>query len=90
MKKIAVNFGDITNEVIEAIAKAHPQGFIESDIISFSSHSNMEMEDRVKLIINEKVYLIKKSIINDLSTQRYEEDYFSLLANEDVNGDVDL
>ena len=88
MKKIAVNFEDITNEVIEAIAKEYPQGFIESDIISFSSNLNTKMEDRVKLIVNEKLYLIKKAIINDVLTLRYEEGYFSSLS--DIHEDVDI
>ena len=81
MKKIDVNFDYITNEVIEVIAKAHPQSFIESDIISFGSNLNMEMEDRVRLIINEKLYLIKKAIINDVLTLRYEEGYFGSLSD---------
>ncbi len=89
MKKIAVNFEDITTEVINELAKQYPCGFVESDIISFSSF-NDELEDRVKLIFNETVYLIKKSTIEDWATYRYEEGYFKSMGNEGEQKDADL
>lgn len=89
MKKIAVDFDDITNEVMVAIAKQYPQGFVESDIVSFSSF-NGELEDRVKLLLNETVYLIKKSTIEDWSSPRYEEGYFKSLGDEEEQQDADL
>lgn len=89
MKNIDVNFEDITNELIETIAKKYPQGFVESDVISFSSF-NGELEDRVKLIFNETVFLIKKSTIEDWSAHRYEEGYFRSLGNGEEQEDADL
>ena len=89
MKKITVNFEDITTEVVQAIAKQYPQGFIESDIVSFSG-LNDAMEDRVKLLLNETVYLIKKSAIEDWSVNRYEEGYFKTFGNEEEQEDADL
>lgn len=89
MKKIAVDFEDITNEVMVAIAKQYPQGFVESDIVSFSSF-NGELEDRVKLLHHETVYLIKKSTIEDWSTHRYEEGYFRSLGIDQEQQDADL
>jgi len=89
MKKIPVNFEDITLEIIEAIAKKYPQGFVESDIVSFG-HYNAELEDRVKLILNDTVYLVKKSAIEDWSSYRYEDGYFGSMGNEREQQDADL
>ena len=89
MKKVAVNFENITTEIMQAIAKQYPQGFIESDIVSFSSF-NDALEDRVKLLLNETVYLIKKSVIEDWSIYKYEEGYFKTFGNEDEQEYVDL
>lgn len=88
MKKIAIDFEDITNEVMLAIAKQYPQGFVQSDIVSFSSF-NGEFEDRVKLQLNDTVYLIKKSTIEDWTYPRYEEGYFKSLG-DDEQQDADL
>jgi hypothetical protein len=89
MKKIAVNFEDITTEVVQAIAKQYPQVFIESDIVSFSG-INDALEHSVKLLLNETVYIIKKSAIVDWSTNRYEEGYFKTFGNEEEQEDADL
>lgn len=89
MKKIAIDFEDITNEVMEAIAKQYPQGFVESDVVRFSNF-NGELEDRVKLILDDAVYLIKKSTIEDWSAHRYEDGYFKTQGNEEEQEDADL
>ena len=89
MKKIEVNFDDITQEVMNALAKQYPQGFMESDIVSFS-HLNSELEDRIKLIIGDTSYLVKKSIIEDWASAKYEEGYFKSSADDDPPSDVDI
>ena len=80
---------DITNEVMETIAKQYPQGFVESDIVRFSSF-NGELEDRVKLILHDAVYLIKKASLEDWAAHRYEAGYFKTLGNEEEQEDADL
>lgn len=88
MKKIDVNFEDITQEVVDAIAKKYPQGFVESDVISFSHFSNV-MEDRIKIMVGEAVYLVKKSIIEEWEVAKYEDGYFKSLNTDDPTSDVD-
>lgn len=89
MKRIEVNFEDITQEVIDAIAKQYPQGFLDSDIISFS-HFNSELEDRIKLSIGDTSYLVKKSIIEDWAAAKYEAGYFKSSDDEDPSSDADV
>lgn len=88
MKKIEVNFNDITQEVIDAITMQYPQGFVESDIISFA-HLNNAMEDRIKIKVGEVLYLVKKSVIEDWEGAKYEDGYFKSLNTEDPTSDVD-
>ncbi len=89
MKRIEVNFEDITQDIIDAIAKQYPQGFLDSDIVSFS-HLNNELEDRIKLIIGDTSYLVKKSTIEDWEAAKYEEGYFKSPNEEDLASDADI
>ena len=88
MKKIEVNFDDITQNVIDVLARKYPKGFLDSDIISFS-HLTNELEDRVKLTIGDTVYLVKKSTIEDWDAARYESGYFNKLNTDDPSTDAD-
>jgi len=89
MKKVAVDFKNLTPEVIEAIAKAYPEGFIDSDVISFTN-VDIEMEDRVKVILNDKVFLIKKTLIEDAISDKFDDDYFSSLSKGEEDCDAEF
>lgn len=89
MKKITVDFQSITFEVIEGIAKKYPQGFIESDVVRFG-HTNLGMEDSVELVLNDTLYLIEKSVAEEVIALRYEEGYFAAVQNDKEQQDLDL
>ncbi len=73
-KKITVNFENINDELLKEIAKAYPEGFINSDVISFSDVDS-KMEDRIKIVLENSVYLIKKSSLENIESSDYENEY---------------
>ncbi|WP_027395117.1 hypothetical protein [Aquimarina latercula] len=85
MKKITVNFENINNELLKEIAKAYPNGFIESDVISFSD-VDPKMEDRVKVVLENSMYLIKKSTLEDSESSNFDNEYFESFTKEKDKG----
>lgn len=93
MKKVVVDFKSITPELLEEIVKVYPHGFSDADIISFNN-VNDEIDYRVKIILNDTLYMIKKSsllkTLNDRFDDKFDEDYFSSLRNDDENCDAEF
>lgn len=89
MKKIDVDFQDVTEEMIRAFAKAFPNEFVESDVIRLAN-IDQEMEDRVKLVIDDALFLIKKSYLDDAMIDKFDRDYFKSLPREDESCDAEF
>ena len=93
MKKVAVDFKFLTPELLESIVKAYPHGFTDTDVISFTNVNN-EVEHRVKVILNDTLFLIKKNSLSKMLDERHEdkfdEDYFSSLPKDDENCDAEF
>jgi hypothetical protein len=88
MKKIDIEFNDVTPELIAAITKAYPYGFADNDVMTFK-HVDEEMEDRVKIIFNDTLFLIKKSLLDEVAVSKFDADYFKSLPRENENWDAE-
>lgn len=93
MRKIAVDFMDLTPEIIDEIVKVYPQGFGETDMVSFTNVDD-EIDHRIKVKLNGTLFMIKKSALdkhlNDQFGDKYDEDYFSNLRNDDESCDAEF
>ena len=89
MKKVEVDFKYLNPETIKALAKACPHGFAESEVISFTE-VDKDMGDRIKIILNDTLFLINKTNLEDAVLSTFDEDYFSSLPREDENCDAEF
>jgi len=88
MKKINIEFQDVTPELIVAIANAYPKGFADNDVLTFKQVDE-EMEDRVKIILNDTLFLIKKSFLDEAGISKFDTDYFRSLPRGDESCDAE-
>lgn len=86
MKKIDVDYEYLTTDLLRKVALAYPEGFKEQDVIVLSEVSS-QLEDRIKVVLDNKIFLIKKSLM-DNSPDTFDDDYFKLLGKE-PEGDSD-
>ncbi len=82
MKKMAIDFKYLNQEMINAIAMIYKDGFRESDVISFSE-VDKEMEGRVKLIIKDTIFFVKEELVKDVLDGRFDEDFLKPDIDED-------
>lgn len=82
MKKVTVDFSDLSTEVIKAVALIYKDGFKQSDVIRFSE-VDKEMDDRVKVILNNTLFLIKMEYANDIISGVYNDDTFMIPTKDD-------
>ncbi|MDD7885045.1 hypothetical protein [Flavivirga sp. 57AJ16] len=87
MKKVKVDFSYLDPEVIKAVALTYKKGFKESDVIRFSEVEK-EMEDRVKIIINDTLFLIKMASVNNIINDVY-DDSFLIPPNDNIDCEGD-
>lgn len=88
MKKVAIDYKYLNNEIVKAIAKAYPNGFVDSDVITFSE-VDKEMEDRIKVELEGVLFLIKRSELEDKMSDKFDDDYFSSLREYDESCDAE-
>ncbi|RDY58602.1 hypothetical protein [Flagellimonas nanhaiensis] len=82
MKKIDVDYEYLTADLLKRIAQVNPEGFKEHDVIVLSEVDS-ELEDRIKVVLDNKVFLIKKSLVETLP-DTFDDEYFkSLKENQE-------
>lgn len=93
MRKVAVDFMDLTPEIIDEIVKVYPQGFGENDMVSFTEVDG-ELDHRIKVKLNGMLFMIKKgNLEKELNNQfgdKYDDDYFSNLRKDDESCDAEF
>ncbi|PCE63000.1 hypothetical protein [Sediminicola luteus] len=77
MEHVNIDFGFLDKELIQAIKAVYPEGFNEYDVISFSSTTG-QTEDRVRLVVKDKVLLLKKSVAQEFP-EIFDDAYFEEL-----------
>jgi len=94
MRKVAVDFKNLTPEIIDEIIKVYPQGFAETDMISFTSVDG-EIENCIKVIVDDTLFMIKKEVLkkvliaDDRFDDKFDEEYFSSLPKGDESCDAE-
>ncbi|WP_420321400.1 hypothetical protein [Flagellimonas sp.] len=80
MKKIDIDYEYLTADLLRKVALAHPEGFKEQDVIVLSEVSS-QLEDRIKVVLDNKVFLIKKSLVENLP-DTFDDEYFKSLGGD--------
>ncbi|WP_431129415.1 hypothetical protein [Flagellimonas flava] len=80
MKKVNIDYEYLTADLLRRVAAAYPDGFKENDVIVFSEVET-ELEDRVKIVLDNKVYLVKKSLVENLP-DTFDDEYFKSIGGE--------
>jgi len=88
MKKVKVDFRYVTPELVSKIVTAYPKGFLNSDVITFSRAASEDIE-MVKLEIDDVLYVIKKSAIDD-AAELFDDNYFSSLYTKEESCDAEF
>ncbi|GAA4273128.1 hypothetical protein U6A24_07620 [Aquimarina gracilis] len=88
MEKVKVDFRYLTPELVSKIVAAYPNGFANSDVMTFACAANEDIE-MIKLEIDDTLYLIKKSAIDD-AAELFDDNYFSSLQRKDEACDAEF
>jgi hypothetical protein len=72
MKRIIVNYQNLTPEIFKLLKKKYPDGYSDSDVISFKNAKD-ETIKAVEVRTMETIYLVKISKQLSQSFENYEE-----------------
>ena len=88
MKNVSIDYSYLTIDLLKAVAKAYPDGFKENDVIRLSE-VNSELKNRIKVVLNDTVFLIKEADLNKENHDLFDDDYFDIVKNDELNRDGD-
>jgi len=82
MKRVIVDFKKLTQNVLDLLIDKYPDGYSDSDIISFRNAHN-ELIEAVEVSTDDTIYLVKVSV---KLAERMEDES----ADDDDKGDDDI
>jgi hypothetical protein len=76
MKRIIVDYNKLNTEILDLLVEKFPDGYDDSDIISFRNSIGEQIE-AVEIRIDETIYLVKIGKKLQQAIKEYEEDHFN-------------
>lgn len=73
MKRVIVDYAKLTNEILNLLVDKFPDGYDDSDIISFKNAKN-ELVEAVEVRTEDTIYLVKVSTKLADRIENYDED----------------
>ena len=73
MKRVIVDYAKLTNEILNLLVDKFPDGYDDSDIISFENAKN-ELVEAVEVRTEDTIYLVKVSTKLADRIENYDED----------------
>lgn len=73
MKRVIVDYGKLTNEILNLLVEKFPDGYDDSDIIRFRNAKN-ELIEAVEVRTDDTIYLVKVSTKLSDRIENYDED----------------
>ena len=73
MKRVIVDYAKLTNEILTLLVEKFPDGYDDSDIISFKNAKN-ELVEAVEVRTEDTIYLVKVSTKLADRIENYDED----------------
>ena len=86
LKHVIVDFRKLTPEILDLLVKRYPDGYDESQIITFRNHHD-EINEAVEVTTLDTMYLVKVSSKLALTMKNYDVESFDSL-NEDINQEI--
>ena len=87
MKRVIVDYAKLTNEILNLLVEKFPDGYDDSNIISFRNAKN-ELVEAVEVRTDDTIYLVKVSTKLADRIENYDEDDEIILdeAEEPIKG----
>ena len=85
MKRIIVDYNKLNTEILDLLIEKFPDGYDDSDIISFRNAKGEQIE-AIEIRINDTIYLVKIGKKLQQAIKEHEEDNF----NDDYSPTGDL
>ncbi|WP_299432896.1 hypothetical protein [uncultured Maribacter sp.] len=82
LNRVIVDFKKLTPEVLKLLVDRYPDGYDDSDIISFRN-SHGERIDAVEVLTVDTKYLVKISEKLEYTMENYDEDDYEDFDNDD-------
>ena len=86
LKHVIVDFRKLTPEILDLLVKRYPDGYDESQIITFRNHHD-EIIEAVEVTTLDTMYLVKVSSKLALTMKNYDVESFDSL-NEAINQEI--
>ena len=88
LKRVIVDFKKLTPEVLKLLVDAYPDGYGDSDIISFKN-SVGERVECVEVLTNDTKYLVKISSKLEHTMANYDEEDYAEFDSDDPDAVID-
>lgn len=82
LKRVIVDFKKLTPEILALLVARYPDGYDESEIISFRNHHD-EIIEAVEVLTEDTKYLVKVSTTLALTMENYDVDDYEDFDNDD-------
>jgi len=82
LKRVIVDFKKLTPEILALLVEGYPDGYDESQIITFRNHHD-EIIEAVEVLTEDTKYLVKVSTKLALTMKNYDEDDYEDFDNDD-------
>ena len=82
LKRVIVDFKKLTPEILALLVEGYPDGYDESQIITFRNHHD-EIIEAVEVLTKDTKYLVKVSTKLALTMKNYDEDDYEDFDNDD-------
>lgn len=86
MKRVIVDYKKLTNEILAMLVEKYPDGYSDTDIISFKNNKNETIE-ALEVRTEDTIYLVKVSTRLADSMENFDEDdeYDLVIPTENID-----
>ncbi len=82
LKRVIVDFKKLTPEVLKLLVESYPDGYDDSNIITFKN-ANGERIEAVEVLTDDTKYLVKISAKLEVTMANYDEDDYEDFDDDD-------
>mgnify|MGYP001025910088 CR=1 FL=1 len=89
LKRVIVDFKKLTPEVLKLLVERYPDGYDDTDIITFRN-SHGERVEAVEVLTEDTKYLVKISAKLEMTMANYDEEDYSEFDEDDPEAIPDI
>ena len=84
MRRVIVDYKKLTSNILDLLVEKYPDGYNDSDIVSFRNASN-ELIEAVEVRTHDTIYLVKVSVRLEERMDSFNEDEEDTSADNEVD-----